>query len=424
MNMQRQMFWMLAMPVVVAGVAVSFARGAELTVDDFDVSGSDGAKIERVATNRFKLTLGRVPQPTLPTRGLAGYPGGQNRWANWIRFRILRNAKGNALRLDVEFPSGGPFPFTNYAPCWSYDGGEWTYLPWKKGAVGGRSGTLLFPEFTEDKVLVSTQLPMTVQDAERLIERWRKHPHVKIHVLGKSLEGRNLYRVEITDPARAIPRSQRWVHHVGNQHPGEGVAPWHIAGMVQWFLTDEAAEARKRTIGHFTLMMNPDGVAHGWCRVNAQGIDMNRSFSVAGPNAKTQPHEAFIFQRDIEGLMKSEAPITMSWSMHSAGRPPVLGPFAVGIGPEIGNDIGALKEFSAILKKHDSKNLIAKLRRIKLTPPSFWDAGLKRRYGISNFLVEGGGGLLNKRQCLDAGAVLMKALTEYYAGHKKGAKDE
>lgn len=65
--MQRQMFWMLAMLVVVAGVAVSFARGAELTVDDFDVSGSDGAKIERVATNRFKLTLGRAPQPALPT---------------------------------------------------------------------------------------------------------------------------------------------------------------------------------------------------------------------------------------------------------------------------------------------------------------------------------------------------------------------
>lgn len=50
-----------------------------LTVADFDVSGSDGAKIEQVGTNWFKLTLGRVPQPTMPTGEIGGYPAGQDR---------------------------------------------------------------------------------------------------------------------------------------------------------------------------------------------------------------------------------------------------------------------------------------------------------------------------------------------------------
>ena len=121
--------------------------------------------------------------------------------------------------------------------------------------------------------------------------------------------------------------------------------------------------------------------------------------------------------------MKSEAPVTSSWSMHSWGSPQ-MEPILIGQGPELGTAVGPWKDLAERLEKHDSKNLIAKLRTSELTPPTFWDAGLKRRYGISNFLVEGGGGHLNKRQCLDAGAVLMKALTEYYAGHKKEAKDE
>jgi murein tripeptide amidase MpaA len=91
-------------------------------------------------------------------------------------------------------------------------------------------------------------------------------------------EGRDLYRVTITDPQGDVPMSRRWVHlDAANQHPDEGVAQWHIARMAKWFLSDEAVETHARTIAHFTFMMNSDGVARGWCRVNVQGIDMNRS---------------------------------------------------------------------------------------------------------------------------------------------------
>ena len=392
----------------------------ELTVNDFNVSGSDGSEIEQVDTNWFKLTLGPAPQPALPTEGLAGYPPGQDCWANWIRFEILRNAKGNAFRLDVEFPCENEpvYHFTNYAPCWSYNGREWSYIQWLKDAESGRSGTLLFPEFSEDRVIVSAQLPMTVQEAEGLIDAWKKHPHVKVHVLGKSVQGRNLYRVEITDPESEIPRSQRWVHHAGNQHPGEGIAQWYIAGMVQWFLGDEAAEALKRTIGHFTLMMNPDGVANGWCRANAQGIDMNRSFRLEGPDPELQPNEAYIFQRDFEDLMNSMAPVTTSWSMHSWGSPQ-MEPILMGVGAEMDRKVGSLEGFAGIVAKRDPNKLVkTPWLHPEPQPSNFWDAGPYHKYGITNWLVEGGGGQLNKRQCLEAGTILMKSITEYYAGHK------
>lgn len=98
---------------------------------------------------------------------------------------------GKALRMDVVFPDKGknnpPFPFTKFNPCWTHEGDVWNYVRWEKVAVTGKSGTLRFPEFQQDRVFVSAQLPMTLQDADDLIGQWRKHPHVKIHVLGTSV---------------------------------------------------------------------------------------------------------------------------------------------------------------------------------------------------------------------------------------------
>ena len=62
-------------------------------------------------------------------------------------------------------------------------------------------------------MLVCTQLPMTVEDAEALLAEWQGHPHVEVHILGESLGGRKLHRVTITDPQGNVPPSRRWVHH-------------------------------------------------------------------------------------------------------------------------------------------------------------------------------------------------------------------
>jgi murein tripeptide amidase MpaA len=304
------------------------SAAGELSLNDFRLDGelqSDGAKLCRIGVNHFKLTLSGAP--------------GHDDWANWIRLEIARNARGKRLRLEVEFPnSTNIFFFTNYAPCWSYDGGEWTYVQWTPGFTPGRFGVLEFPEFAEDRVLISAQMPMTLSDAARLTDTWARQPCVSIHLLGRSLGGRDLRRITVTDPGGPHPPARRWVHHVANQHPGEGVAQWYIAGMVNWLLSDEAAEHRKRSIWHFTLMMNPDGVAHGWCRVNKQGVDMNRSYRVRGADESAQCHEAYIFQRDFEELMRSESPVTASWSMHAWPRPNQLEPIIVGAGPEMRKD--------------------------------------------------------------------------------------
>ena len=110
--------------------------------------------------------------------------------------------------------------------------------------------------------------------------------------------------------------------------------------MIEWLFSDAAAEARRRTICHFTLMMSPDSARHGWYRTNAEGFDMNRTYRVEGADRNQQAHEAYVFQSDFEALMRSDAPVTTTWSMHTwAGR---MEPMVMCPGPEAGQERRAL----------------------------------------------------------------------------------
>jgi hypothetical protein len=402
------------------------AAEAELSVNDFSFDaplGSQGARIERIEKNHFKVTLGHAP----------GHPN----WPNHLQFRILRNAKGNDLTLTVVFVSQGKwqYGFTGNHSSWSYDGKNWVHKGWGRliNEDDTHTTVLTFPPFEQDTVWFGWQVPMTYEDQVELIEGWQKHPAVKVHVLGKSLQGRDLYRIEIREPESPYPPEQRWVHYFANQHPGETNSMWRMAGMVDWLLSEEGANARQRLICHFVLMMSPDGVANGWHRVNLQGVDMNRSYSRQGAN-KGQAHEVYIFQKDLEGIMLSDCAATTIWSMHVWPGPadPIITP-----GPEIDNVIGPATEFAELLERCDPEHKLVKKLRIrgKLRPRSTrwappppdrlpeggtgtWSGGPGQQFGVTNLLCEGGAGLHTKEENIDSGVVLIKALADYYRGTK------
>ena len=109
-------------------LAAGTARSAELTCTDFDFNGplgSAGAKIERIAANHFKVTLGHAPnQPT---------------WANNVQFVIRQHAKGNRLRLDAVFLGGNTYRFNQYHYSWSYDAEHWQPIGFEKVPSGAWS---------------------------------------------------------------------------------------------------------------------------------------------------------------------------------------------------------------------------------------------------------------------------------------------
>ena len=376
----------------------------QLSVEDFAFDGplgSQGAQIERVGENHFKVTLGHAPEHT--------------DWANMLQFQIKQNAKGNSLRLDVVFNGGDAFRFNSYSYSWSYDGKNWQPIHWENDEKDSQKGdTLIFPEFEEDKVYFGHQVPMSYEDSVELIREWEKSEYVHAHVIGKSLGGRDLYRIRITDPDSTVPESKRWVHYFANQHPGEHNSQWRMVSMVDWLLSDEGREHLKRSICHFIIMMSPDAPSHGWYRTNAQGVDMNRSYRASGSEADSQAHEAFMYQKDLEALMASDAPVTDIWSMHtwSGIVEPILTP-----GPEIGSTAGEWAEFRDIMAQNDPDGLVKPLKiRSEEGGNTYWTSGPYRQFGITAVLCEGAGSFYTKKQCLDSGIVLIKSIVEYYRG--------
>jgi hypothetical protein len=138
----------------------------ELSADDFrfnGIYGSDGARIARLATNHFRVTLQAGP--------------GHKNWPNVLQFEITANAKGNGLRLDVVFPGSMEYPFNEYFTGFSYDRKRWTAVPWKRGGrkPAPSDDVLVFPVFTEDRVFVAYENGFAHEDLLDRRVRWEKH---------------------------------------------------------------------------------------------------------------------------------------------------------------------------------------------------------------------------------------------------------
>jgi hypothetical protein len=403
--MRRNVFIVASVSILLFALAESLP-GVEPAVEDFKLDGplgSEGAKIERLGKNHLLMTLGSAPE----------HPD----WANSCQFEIVRHARGNALRLEVKFAHEKPqYHFDTYFHSWSYDGRSWHPIQWNSPKWNGKHNQIDFPVFEQDRVLFGLQVPMTTEDAEAMQNRWAAKPCVKLHVLGKSLGGRNLYRMEITDPAGPHPRAKRWVHYFKNEHPGEHNAQWRMVGMIEWLLSEAGADCRRRNICHFVLIMSPDAISKGWYRTNAQGVDMNRSYRAEGADAKSQAHEAYVFQKDLELLMASETPVTTAWQMHTWQAP--VEPI-VTAGPEIGKELGPPEEFAAIMAKHNPRGLVKPLAFKPSTNLTAWTGGAHKQFGITTVLCEGAGKFLTKEENLESGVVLIKSIADYYRGIRK-----
>jgi hypothetical protein len=388
----------------------AIALAAPLSVDDFTFEGplgSEGTTIKKVGKNHFEVALGHAPE--------------HEDWNNKLQFTILRNAKGNDLTLDVVFEKGrkGYYTLNEYAQSYSYDNETWYPVHWEHGGEKvWKKDTLHFPEFTEDVVYVGHQVPMSYEKLVELVEGWQGNPRVTVHILGKSLEGRNLYRLELTDPDSPHPREQRWVHYFANQHPGEHNSQWRLVGAIDWLLSEAGADALQRGIWHFVPMMSPDAPSKGWYRVNKQGFDMNRTYHRDGANKDTQAHEAYIGQRDLELLMASDAPPTTHWSIHTWGG---LVDCRIIPGPELGERFGEWTDLAALLEENDTEDLLKEMDRWPLDEKKAnqWAEGAHFQFGITSILCEGAGALYTKKENTDSGAVLVKTISEYYTGLKE-----
>lgn len=376
----------------------------ELSEEDFTFDGplgSDGATIEKIEKNVFKVLLGHAPN--------------QPDWSNKLNFQITDNAKGNNLTLIVEGPP--KYAMNEYFYSWSYDMEEWNPVHWKAGyRVSPERDTLEFPVFEQNQVWVGHQVPISYDQIEDYIADINTNSYVNVDTLGKSLGDRNLYRITITDETSTIPAKDKWVHYFTNPHPGEHNAQWRMIGKMNWLLSEKGKSLRERSICHFVLMMSPDAPHNGWYRVNAQGVDMNRSYSPSGSDKINQAHEAYIFQSDLEEIMASESPVTTLWGHHTWGG--IVEPLLYLVED---NRLPPWTEWKSILLELDKDGLI---KPLAIREPSAtygattWESGPHMHFNISSILCEGAGALYTKEENIKSGEILIESIDKYYKDSK------
>lgn len=370
-----------------------------LKESDFSFSGplgSEGAVIEQVGYNHFKVRLGNVP--------------GHKEWSNKLQF-TLNNAKGNDLRLDVNFHTLDVFPFNEYFCSWSYDAKEWNPIEWQCADEDNVKNKLIFPEFDEDTVYVGHQVPMSYEDVKVMVETWKKNKLVSVATIGKSLGGKDIYRVTITNSEKGANEIEKKAHYFAQQHPGEHNAQWRMVGMIDWLLSDEAKLFRADNVCHFVLLMSPDSPSKGWYRTNSEGVDMNRTYLPSGSNSMEQTHEAWVCQHDLESIAKSSRLYTV-WAMHTW---PGLVDVMIVPSKEMEEQYGDWTILKDIMLRCDVDGLCKPLRLAKtvLDIGSSWGLGSFLQFGVSTFLCEGSGGILTKEKNIKSGKILIRSLSEY-----------
>jgi hypothetical protein len=113
------------------------------------------------------------------------------------------------------------------------------------------------------------------------LARWRSNPFMKVDSIGRSVQNRPLWRITVGEET-GIVKPRVFVH--ARTHPAE-VQSFYVLREMLWYVTaanDTAAALRHEFAFHFIPMYNPDGVALGRARQNANGIDIEGNWNQPG----------------------------------------------------------------------------------------------------------------------------------------------
>jgi murein tripeptide amidase MpaA len=192
-------------------------------------------------------------------------------FAQWFAFRTAdRSGQGGRIALDTSAMTY-PEALEGYRVFAAFDGGDWQRIETDSACPS----ELVFwhPEGVA-RARFALWEPYPEARRKKLLARVRRAHNCSVAVIGRSLDGAALCASRVGGGPLSL-----WV--TARQHPGEVMAEWFAEGLLERLTNtrDAAARALRRLA---TVMVvscaNPDGAARGHHRVNAAGVDMNRSW--------------------------------------------------------------------------------------------------------------------------------------------------
>lgn len=212
---------------------------------------------------------------------------GRNRQPSWFYFRI-DGASGRDLTIDLaaldgEYnyrPHDGSGHRTMH-PVFSYDNRTWTHVR-ETEWLEGRATLRLRLRAEKDTLWIARTPPYTNEHFERLVRDLSHNAAVQVHAIGRTPQGRPIRLITVTDPKTpAAEKKVIWL--MARQHAWESGTSWVAEGALRHLVSREGAGLRRRAIFKILPMADPDGVARGGVRFNAQGYDLNRNWDTADP---------------------------------------------------------------------------------------------------------------------------------------------
>jgi len=190
----------------------------------------------------------------------------------WYAFKVWSN-KEKKINLKIIYKDGSQ----RYVPKLSYDGDNWTpidsNLYFNDTAKGIGYLTL---KVNSDTLWVSGQELILSHYYEKWIDKLLQNPFIKKSVIGKSVNGRAINKLEIDEGND----NSDLIYIIGRQHPPEVTGAFGLISFVEK-LTDDS-ELSKNIREKFRIVVipivNPDGVDNGHWRHNANGVDLNRDW--------------------------------------------------------------------------------------------------------------------------------------------------
>jgi hypothetical protein len=260
--------------IQIAAMGLLAVSGSAAVTFHKDFEGGSFARVEQVASNHFRCHVeGQTDER------------GRNRQATWYSFRI-DGAQGRELVISLtnfvgEYNDkpGAVSMNAQTIPVFSRDGKQWQHFPKMEWNDTAKEATVRFRVETP-QFWIAHVPPYTVSRLNGLIDYIARIPNVRVSVIGKTLEGRDLQTVTVTD-SKEPERAKKVIWLVARQHAWEAGTSFVMEGALNFITSNDprAVSLRKRVVFNFVPMMAQDGVVHGKVRFNMNGYDINRHWN-------------------------------------------------------------------------------------------------------------------------------------------------
>jgi len=209
----------------------------------------------------------------------------RNRQANWYYFRV-DGASSQPLTLDIvnlpgEYnykPNRGAIT-KDTPPVISYDGAHWEHVKtYEYDPVEPKLRLHIEP--AKATFWIAHCPPYTNETLAKLRGEIRGNADFHEQAIGKTVGGRDLVLWTIT---HGESKTKKTIWLMFRQHSWESGSSWVGEGAIRTLLASDSIKLREQIVWKIFPLCDPDGVARGGVRFNANGFDLNRNWDVVDP---------------------------------------------------------------------------------------------------------------------------------------------